>query len=92
MFCHHYQVNEVVSKIPQIARYQIVVSHGANYRDDMIFKVELAQEDVDKEQLSQALKKNMKEICKLTVDKVEFLPRGAFSEKDEWVVDTRTYE
>jgi len=92
MFCHHYQVNEVVSKIPQIARYQIVVSHGANYRDDMIFKVELVQEDVDKEQVSQALKKNMKEICKLTVDKVEFLPQGAFSEKDGWVVDTRTYE
>lgn len=92
MFCHHYQVNEVVSKIPQIARYQIVVSHGANYRDDMIFKVELVQEDVDKEQVSQALKKNMKEICKLTVDKVEFLPRGSFAEKYEWVLDTRTYE
>jgi hypothetical protein len=58
----------------------------------MIFKVEMVQEDVDKEQVSQALKKNMKEICKLTVDKVEFLPQGAFSEKDEWVVDTRTYE
>jgi hypothetical protein len=54
--------------------------------------VELVQEDVDKEQVSQALKKNMKEICKLTVDKVEFLPQGASSEKDEWVVDTRTYE
>jgi hypothetical protein len=58
----------------------------------MIFKVELVQEDVDKEQLSQALKKSMKEICKLTVDKVEFLPRGTFSEKDGWVLDTRTYE
>jgi methylmalonyl-CoA mutase C-terminal domain/subunit len=40
-------VNEVVSKILQIAKYQIVVSHGANYRDDMTFKVELVQEDVD---------------------------------------------
>jgi hypothetical protein len=34
----------------------------------------------------------MKEICKLTVDKVEFLPQGVFPEKYEWVVDTRTYE
>jgi phenylacetate-CoA ligase len=92
MFCHHYQVNEVVSKIPQIGKYQIVVSHGANYRDDMTFRVEPVQEDADKEQVSQALKKNMKEICKLTVDKVEFLPQGVFPEKYEWVVDTRTYE
>jgi hypothetical protein len=53
---------------------------------------ELVQEGVDKEQVSHALKKNMKEICKLTVDKVEFLPQGTFSEKDQWVVDTRTYE
>jgi len=92
MFCHHYQVNEVVSKIPQIAKYQIVVSHGANYRDDMAFRIEPVQEETDKEQVSQALKRNMKEICKLTVDRVEFLPRGTLPEKYEWVVDTRTYE
>jgi len=92
MFCHHYQVTEVVSKIPQIAKYQIVVSHGANYRDDMTFRIEPFHEEIDKEQVSQALKKNMKEICKLTVDKVEFIPRGTLLEKYEWVVDARTYE
>jgi phenylacetate-CoA ligase len=92
MFCHHYQVNEVVSKIPQIAKYQILVSHGANYRDDMAFKVELVQGDVDQEQVSQTLKKWMKEICKLTVDKIEFLPRGTFPAQHSWIADTRTYE
>lgn len=44
------QVNDVISKILQIAKYQMIVSHGPNYRDDLAFKVELAQEDVDKEE------------------------------------------
>jgi hypothetical protein len=68
-------VNEVVSKIPQIANIKLV-SYGANHRDDMAFKVEWFKVMWIKNSIP-TLKKWMKETC-TTVDKIEFLP-GNFS-------------
>ncbi len=90
MFVHPRQTDEVISRFPEISRYQLVVVRP-QHRDEMILKVELADETVDKEKLKTALDKNFRDVCKVRFDRVEFVAKGTIAEGAKRIVDERTY-
>lgn len=90
MFVHPRQTDEVISRFPEISRYQLVVVRP-QHRDEMILKVELADETVDKEKLKTALDKNFRDVCKVRFDRVEFVAKGTIAEGAKRIVDERIY-
>ncbi len=91
MFIHPRQISEVISKFPEISRYQAVVTRP-QFRDELVVKIELADENIDREKLTAAVGKNFQEVCRLRVDRFEFVPKGTIPEDAKAIVDERTYE
>ena len=90
MFVHPRQTDEVISRFPEISRYQLVVTRP-QHRDEMTLKVELANEAADKERLRSALDKDFRDVCKVRFDRVEFVPKGTIAEGAKRIADERVY-
>ena len=90
MFVHPKQTDEAISRFPEISQYQLVVTRPG-HRDEMVLKVELADEAVDKEKLKSALDKNFRDICKVRFDRMEFVAKGTIPEGAKRIVDERVY-
>lgn len=91
MFIHGKQIQEGMAKFPEVSRFQTVVRR-VGHRDEMTIRVELANEAVDREKLSDALAKSINEITKLKLDGIEFVAKGTIPEVHKIVVDERTWE
>jgi len=93
MFIHPKQVGEVISKFPEISKHQAVVTRP-KFRDDVVLKVELADETLDKDkkdELAAAVLKLFPDVCRVRADRVEFVPKGTIPEGAKGIVDERTY-
>jgi len=90
MFVHPKQTDEAISRFPEISQYQLVVTRPG-HRDEMVLKVELADEAADKEKLKSALDKNFRDICKVRFDRMEFVAKGTIPEGAKRIVDERVY-
>jgi len=90
LFIHPRQTNEVAANFPKIGRYQIVVSRP-QFKDELTFKIELADEAIDKEKLATEVKTTFQQICRLNVDRVEFVSGDAIPDNARSIVDERTY-
>jgi 5S rRNA maturation endonuclease (ribonuclease M5) len=58
-------------------------------RDFITAKFELTDEDVDKEKLADTFMNNFQNICRLRVNKVEFVPKGTIPDDAKKVMDIR---
>jgi phenylacetate-CoA ligase len=90
MFVHPKQTDKAIARFPEIRRYQLVVTRPQN-RDEMVLKVELADDAVDKEKLKAALDKSFRDTCKVRFDRVEFVAKGTIPEDAKQIVDERKY-
>jgi len=90
MFVHPKQTDEVIAKFPEIRRYQLVVTRPQD-RDEMVLKVEFADDGVDKEKLKNALDKSFRDTCKVRFDRMDFAAKGAIPEGAKHIVDERVY-
>lgn len=90
MFIHPKQIKEVMAKFPEILRYQCLVTRP-QYRDDLVLRIELADESVDREQFKAELEKIFPEICRVRLDQIEFVPNGTIPNGAKEIVDNRVY-
>jgi phenylacetate-CoA ligase len=90
MFIHPRQVAEALSKFPEVSRYQAVVTRP-QFRDELVLKIELANENIDRERLTAALGKTFPDVCRLRIDRFEFVEKGIIPEDAKGIVDQRTY-
>lgn len=88
MFIHPRQLEEAIAPFAELARYQAVVSRPET-RDEMTLRVQLAKE-VDREKLSDALRKRIVDICRVKVDRIEFV--AEIPEDAKRIVDERVWE
>lgn len=85
------QVEEALSKVTQICRFQAVVTR-MGHRDNLCLKAELSEECPDREALSASLNAGFQEICRLKLDTIEFVPTGTILPERKTIVDERTWE
>lgn len=85
------QVKAVESQLPSITKCQVVVSR-AEHKDKVSCKVELTNENVDREKVSQDIQRSFKEKSNLRVDEVEFVSPGTIPEGYKHIVDERSYQ
>ena len=90
MFIHPNQSNEVASKYPEIAAYQLVVTRADN-RDNMVMSIELSKDPANKEQWLENLDNDFRNVCKVRCDEVRFVPKGTIPDGEKRIVDKRIY-
>ncbi len=84
------QVKAVASRFPVISKFQVVVGR-VGYRDEMSFNLELADENIDRDKLSTELQTSFQDVCRLRIDRINFVPQGTIPEEHKTIVDERSW-
>jgi len=91
MFVVAKQAEQAVLSFELISRFQIVVERRGQ-RDEMTLRVELKDEAVDRERLDVDLNTAFQKLCRVKIDKIEFVKPGDIPEEQPKIVDKRTWE
>jgi phenylacetate-CoA ligase len=91
MFVVAKQAEQVVSDFNQIHRFQFYVSRTGQ-RDEMALKVELKDEAIDREKLADEVNRRFQSLCRLKIDRIEFVGKGTISAERQTIVDERTWK
>jgi len=90
MFVVARQAEQVCSGFDQISRFQIVVGRREE-RDEMTLKIELKGKTVDKGKLAGDLNQRFQDICRVRIDKIEFVAEGTIPQEHKTIVDQRVW-
>ncbi len=90
LFVHPGQVDEVASRYPQIAKYQMVIKRKED-KDEMIFRIEFEEEILQAQELEQEIAQTIRDVMKIRGN-VQFVPKGAIREGAKKIEDQRTWE
>ncbi len=91
MFVHPNQLRIAQAKFPAIARVQGFVTRP-RMRDEFTLKVELAEEVADRDALAHGFGNAVRELCRVGVDRIEFVPAGTIAADAKMMVDERKWE
>jgi len=91
MFVVVKQAEQVVFSFEPVSRFQIVVGRRGQ-RDEMALKIELKDETIDRQKLADDLNKRFQNLCRVKIDRIEFLEKGTIPEEHQKIVDERTWE
>jgi phenylacetate-CoA ligase len=91
MFVVARQAEQAITSIGQVARYRLIVGRR-QHRDEMTLKVELKDSGVDREKLAVDINQKFQDICRIKIDKIEFVSAGTISDKEQGLKDERKWE
>jgi len=91
MFVVARQAEQAVLGFEPISRFQIVVSRTGQ-RDKMTLRIELKDESIDRGKLAGEVNERFQDICRVKIDKIEFVKKGSIPEDSVKIVDERTWE
>jgi phenylacetate-CoA ligase len=91
MFVVARQADEVILSSGAISRYKLVVNR-IDQRDELTLKAELKDETIDQQKLSNDLSDKFQSICRVKIDKIEFIKSGALPENYQKILDERKWE
>jgi len=90
LFVHPGQADEVVSKHPQLGKYQVIVTRK-EHKDEMTFRIELKEEVPQPEKLKEEIEKSIRDVMKVRGE-VQFVPKGTIPDGAKKIDDQRTWE
>ncbi len=91
MFIVARQSEQAIMGFSEVAKYQLIVGRREQ-RDEMVLKVELKDSDADRAKLSLDINNKFQDICRIRIDKIEFVEPGAIGEKGQGIKDERKWE
>ena len=91
MFVIAKQAEQVFSEFKEIAQFQLIVSRSGE-RDELVAKIELADESVDEARLSVLLSERFPQVCRVRPDRIEYVPKGTIPQEHRTIVDERRWE
>jgi phenylacetate-CoA ligase len=91
MFVVSKQAEQAILGFSQVARYRLIVGRR-QHRDEMTLKVELKDSGVNREKLAVDINQKFHDICRIKIDKIEFVSPGTISEKQQGIKDERKWE
>jgi len=90
MFVIAKQAEQVFSEFPQIARFQLIVRRSGE-RDELVAKIEPAEASIDEARLSLLLSERFPKVCRVRLDRIEFVPKGTIPSERKTIVDERKW-
>lgn len=91
MFLHPNQLEQVMGRFPEVARFQAVITRPEQ-RDDFTLRLEVADPSADQAALGEALLEAIPSVCRVKPDRVEFVETGTISAEAQKVVDERSWD
>jgi phenylacetate-CoA ligase len=91
MFIVAKQAEQAIMGFGKIAKYQLIVGRR-EHRDELILKAELKDGGADKAKLSLDINNKFQDICRIKIDKIEFVDSGTISDKEMGLKDERKWE
>ncbi|MFC1930947.1 phenylacetate--CoA ligase family protein [Chloroflexota bacterium] len=93
MFVVARQAEQVCLSSDQVSKFQILVTRQKQ-RDEITLKVELKKEvrEEDKKKLIRELNQNFQDICRVKLDRIDFVKKGTIPEQYQKIVDERTWK
>ena len=91
MFVVSRQAEGAVSSVAGVSRFQLVVGRREN-RDEIVLSAELKDETVNRENLAEELNRRFQDVCRMRLDRVEFVSAGSIPEDQPRLIDSRKWE
>jgi phenylacetate-CoA ligase len=91
MFIVGKQAEQIIMSFAQVSRYQLVVGQR-EHRDEMVLKLELKDAGADWNKLSLDINNKFQDICRIKIDKIEYVSPGTIAEKHHGIKDERKWE
>jgi len=91
MFVVARQAEQAVLSFEPVSRFQMIIGRKGQ-RDELTLKIELKDESADRDKLADDLNKRFQDICRVKIDRIEFVERGVIPEEYQQVVDERKWE
>ncbi|MDD5288940.1 MAG: AMP-binding protein [Dehalococcoidales bacterium] len=91
MFVVARQADEAILSLSAVSRYQLVVTR-IDQRDELTLKAELKNETIDQQKLTNDMNEKFQSVCRVKIDKIEFLKPGALPESYQKISDERKWE
>jgi len=91
MFVIAKQAEQVFAEFDPIAQFQLIVGRTGE-RDELVLRIELRDESIDKDQLSGRLIERFPQVCRVRPDSIEWVTRGIIPEDRQTIVDERRWE
>ena len=91
MFVIAKQAEQAILDFEPISQFQIVVSRREQ-RDEMNLKVELKDESIDRKKLAHDLNERFQNLCRVKIDRIEFVAKGSIPEEHQKIVDERSWD
>ncbi|MFH1087950.1 MAG: AMP-binding protein [Chloroflexota bacterium] len=91
MFVVGRQAEQALLGQDAVSRFQIVVGRR-ELRDELVVRVELKDEASGRPGLSEDLNRRFQDICRVKLDRIDFVPRGTLPEGCQKIVDERTWK
>lgn len=91
MFVVTKQAEQAINSLEQVSKFQIVVGRR-EHRDEIILKVELTDEAIDKIKLDEELNKRFQNMCRIKLDRIDFVGVGTIPQECKIILDERTWD
>jgi phenylacetate-CoA ligase len=90
MFIAPSQLKAVSSRFGELRLQAVVDREG--FKDILTLRVEAEKEGSDRTKVEREFENVFREICTVKIDKLEFIEKGTLSEKDNLIVDQRSWK
>lgn len=90
MFVVARQLEEMMMEFAPVSKFQMVVNRK-DQRDEAELKVELKDDSVDKIRLASDLAEKFQSLCRIKLDRIEFVEKGTI-QGEQKLVDKRTWD
>jgi phenylacetate-CoA ligase len=91
MFVIAKQAEQVFSEFDQIAQFQLIIGRTEE-RDELVLRIELTDESIDTDQLSDRLIERFPQVCRVRPDRIECVSKGTIPTGRQTIVDERRWK
>jgi len=91
MFIVTKQAEQVIRSFDRVSNFQITVDRKDD-RDEMVLKLELKNELVDRNSLADEINQKFQKTCRLKLDDIEYVSPGSIPDPHETIEDLRTWD
>ncbi len=91
MFVVARQAEQAVTGSGEVSRFQLIVGRQ-QHRDELTLKLECRDENIDTAKLARSIDKKFQDVCRIKIDKIEFVVSGTIPEDKQSIIDERKWE
>ena len=91
MFVVARQAGQIISSFEPISQFQVVVDRRGQ-QDEMTLKIELTDQTIDQKKLADDLGQRFRNLCRVRIDRIDFVERGTIPEEHQTILDQRRWE